>query len=84
MKTTITVNYQWWRDDHSTKLIPARHQQLLDEEAMGLIIKMMREGYREGDLFSAVYGKTYRGWWTVNKERGGGSRSPWLDKVKSV
>ena len=71
MKTTILINYQWWRTDHAKKKVLESVQKRLDEAAMDKIFRMINDGYVEGELFDAIDGVAYQGWWTVNKQRGG-------------
>ncbi len=80
MNNTIKINYYW--EEGGGTIIPERHVEALEEDAMSRIFEMVKDGYYQGELNTSVrYGKdevseedeedglSYSGWWNVEFNR---------------
>ena len=72
IKHTITINYNWWRENG--KHIKPEHVEALDEKAMIHIAYMMNQGCVSGELNDDIAmtdgdgdGVEYTGWWEMEK-----------------
>lgn len=73
MERKISITYRWWRDDN--KAIKPAHIVALEETAEDKVLKMVGEGYREGELHDNIHmtandpedGIAYAGYWEVER-----------------
>ncbi len=74
IKKQVTINFEWWHDDHDLEdHIDAEHAEALEETAIDRIIVMMKEGFTSGELSDNISmhdsdgedGIGYSGWWSL-------------------
>ncbi|KXS54998.1 MAG: hypothetical protein AWU57_594 [Marinobacter sp. T13-3] len=71
MKVTVEMD---WNTDETT---PREHEEALQESGVERALKMINEGYTQGELIDNIHmldtdpedGVEYRGWWTLSVER---------------
>ncbi len=66
IKRRLEISYKWWRNDKEN--INKEHIEALEDRAMEIIQRAMRDGHIEGDMFE--YDEcnwNYRGYWKIEK-----------------
>ena len=68
MRTTLTVNLEWWNARHGSKTIPPGHREDLITIGLQQAADDYQSGMREGGLaIDITTGAYYRGWWSVTE-----------------
>lgn len=62
----LNITYRWWRVDG--KAIPEAHVEELDDHAMEVIQRQMRDGTVGGQLIEDFEDIDYQGYWEVKRE----------------